>query len=180
MPDYTAGSGANPRAALVRGALGIVLDRAVLGQILSDLRARNYRVAAFDCRPWDPTSAADQLAEVLAMPPSLPRNLSTVGSWLSELARTDNPYGEPVLRLALVLGVYDDFLSRHRPEALSLLDAIAQATRMARLFDHRIVPLVQSDDPELTLGAVPTVVLSSREAFRMSLWPQPPADGGEA
>ena len=47
--------GEAPRPALptlATGAVGIIYDRAVLGAALSDLRAKAYRVVAFDCRRW--------------------------------------------------------------------------------------------------------------------------------
>ena len=161
-------------ASLARGAVALVHERRVLGSVLTDLKARSYRIAAFDCRKWQtPLDAGPELAQGLAMPVSLPRTMDTVGTWLSELGRSDAPYGDERLRMALVLGVYDDFMSRHRPEALSLLDQLAQASRMAVMFEHRILVVVQSDTPDLKLEAVPTEVIASKQDFRIALWPPP-------
>jgi hypothetical protein len=104
------------------------------------------------------------------MPESLPRTLPVVGAYLQELARSDEPYGDLRLRMAVVLGVFDDFLARHRADALLLLDELGQASRMAQLFQHRVLVLVQSDDPDLAIVAVPTMTVTSRQAFRSSLW----------
>jgi hypothetical protein len=93
-----------------------------------------------------------------------------VGNYLEELARSDAPFGDLRLRMAVVLGVYDDFLSRHRADALVLLDELAQASRMALLYQHRILVLLQSDDPELDFVAVPTMTIPNRQTFRSSLW----------
>jgi hypothetical protein len=51
-----------------------------------------------------------------------------------------------------------------------LLDEFAQAARMGLLFQHRILVLVQSDDPDLEVVAVPTVTIPDRQTFRASLW----------
>lgn len=156
---------------LATGAVGIVYDRAVLGSALSDLQARAYRVAAFDCRRWsDPLIAGQEIGAAVGMPDSLPRTLPTVGSYLQELARSDAPFGDLRLRMVLVLGVFDDFLARYRAEALQLLDELGQASRLALHFQHRIITLVQSDDPNLSFVAVPTTTIPDRLSFRESLW----------
>lgn len=166
--------GEAPRPAsptLATGAVGIIYDRAVLGAALSDLQAKSYRVAAFDCRRWsNPLAAGQELGTALGMPESLPRTILSVGNYLEELARSDAPFGDLRLRMAVVLGVYDDFLSRHRADALVLLDELAQASRMALLYQHRILVLLQSDDPELDFVAVPTMTIPNRQTFRSSLW----------
>ena len=163
-----------PRAAsptLATGAVGIVYDRAVLGGVLNDLQVKAYRVAAFDCRRWaDPLAAGQELGAALGMPESLPRTIPVIASFLEELARSDSPYGDLRLRMAVILGVFDDFLARHRAEALNLLDALGQASRQAQLFGHRMLVLVQSDDPSLTFVAVPTTTIRERQDFRASLW----------
>ncbi len=154
--------------------MALVYERRVLGSVLTDLKAKAYRIAALDCRKWQtPIGAAHELAQALAMPVSLPRTMDMVGTWLGELARSDAPYGDERLRLALVLGVYDDFMSRYRPEALSFLDQLAQASRMAVMFEHRILVVVQSDTPDLQLVAVPTETIHSKQDFRLALWPVP-------
>ena len=125
--------GEAPRVAsptLATGAVGIIYDRAVLGGVMSDLQAKAYRVAAFDCRRWaNPLAAGQALGTALGMPESLPRTLPVVGAYLQELARSDEPYGDTRLRMAVVLGVFDDFLSRNA-DALAP-DEPRQASRMA-------------------------------------------------
>lgn len=160
-----------PSPTLATGAVGMIYDRTVLGAVMGDLAAKDYRVAAFDTRRWtNPLAVGQDLGAALGMPESLPRTLPVVGSYLQELARSDEPYGDPCLRLVVVLGVFDDFLARHRATALLLLDELGQAARMAHLFDHRILVIVQSDDPDLEVVAVPMVAIRSRESFRSSLW----------
>jgi len=163
-----------PRAAsptLATGAVGIIHDRTVLGAAMSDLQAKAYRIAAFDCRRWsNPLEAGQELGAALGMPESLPRTIPVVGSYLEELARSDAPFGDLRLRMAVVLGVFDDFLARHRADALVLLDELGQASRMAQLFQHRILVIVQSDDPSLDVVAVPTMSIPDRQTFRSSLW----------
>jgi len=166
--------GEAPRPAsptLATGAVGIIYDRAVLGAAISDLNAKSYRVAAFDCRRWEnPLGAGQELGAALGMPESLPRTIPVVGNYIQELARSDSPFGDLRLRMAVVLGVFDDFLGRHRAEALLLLDELGQASRMAQLFQHRVLVIVQSDDPDLDFVAVPTITIRNRQAFRTSLW----------
>jgi hypothetical protein len=163
-----------PRAVsptLATGAVGIIYDRAVLGAAMSDLQARDYRVMAFDCRRWsNPLTAGQELGAAFEMPESLPRTIPVVGSYLEELARSDAPFGDHSLRLAVVLGVFDDFVKRQRADALVLLDELGQASRMAQLFQHRILVIVQSDDPELDFVALPTMTIPDRHTFRTSLW----------
>ena len=166
--------GEAPRPAsptLATGAVGIIYDRAVLGAAMNDLQAKSYRVAAFDCRRWsNPLAAGQELGTTLGMPESLPRTIPVVGSYLQELARGDSPFGDLRLRMVVVLGVFDDFLRRHRADALVLLDELGQASRMAQLFQHRVLVLIQSDDPDLEVVAVPTMVIPDRQTFRTALW----------
>jgi hypothetical protein len=156
---------------LATGAVGIIYDRAVLGAAMNDLQAKAYRVAAFDCRRWsNPLAAGQELGMAFGMPESLPRTIPVVGNYMEEIARSDSPFGDLRLRMAVVLGVFDDFLRRHRADALMLLDELGQASRMAQLFQHRILVIIQSDDPALEVVAVPTLTIPDRQTFRTSLW----------
>ena len=78
--------GGAPRAAsptLATGAVGIIYDRAVLGGVMSDLQAKAYRVAAFDCRRWANPLAAIAIwisASKWIIPASIARSLPTAAS----------------------------------------------------------------------------------------------------
>lgn len=162
--------------ALARGGrVAAVGDRALLGEILGQLNVRRYRVAAFDCRRWTgPAVMVAELAEAFEVPDYYPRTLAAVLDHLTDLARSDTPMGEERLRLAVVLGVFDSFLAEHRASALSLVDGLAQASRMAEMFGHRLLPVVQTDGAGLDVAAAPTVTIGTFREFRDAMWPPRP------
>jgi RNAse (barnase) inhibitor barstar len=122
------------------------------------LESYGYRCQAFDCGDW--LSEADMhrdLAARLEFPAYYGRNLDALNDCLGEI---DMPEAAGV---ALVLWRFDRFAIRPGVRAWDVLDVIASASWVHRLYGRRLLGLVQSDDPDLyfaPVGARPVMWVS--------------------
>jgi hypothetical protein len=123
--------------------------REVLDADIEWLMEHDYRANDLDCAGW---LSGDDLQEAIAAQLEFPdyygRNLDTLDDCLSEL-----PIPENGGRL-LILRAFDQFASRCPDIAWYVLDIIAANSRYHLLFGRRLITLLHSDDPQLTIEAV--------------------------
>lgn len=123
----------------------------VLEDTVGWLVEHGYDVVRLPAAEW--TSQADfhrDIRVALDFPDHYGDNLDAFNDCLRDLAtRGGNGAG-----LVLVLAGYDAFASREPRAAQVILDVIADQSRTGALFGHRMLCLVQSDDPRLTFVPV--------------------------
>jgi len=125
----------------------------LLAQDMACLQQFGYRVYALDAALWK--SAADFHAEakrVLEFPSHYAANLA---SWIDCLGDLPLPDEGGVL---IQIRHFDTFARLDPHFAHTLLDSIESASRRFLLSGHRLLALVQSDDPRIRferIGAVP-------------------------
>jgi RNAse (barnase) inhibitor barstar len=133
---------------LVRnGFVTLFWQPAVLDEAIEALTGLGYRIASADAAPW--ASEADMhrdLAVLLDFPDYYGANLDALNDSLGDVAQAGN--------LALVLWHYDRFRARNPLVAHTLLDIVADQGRVAALTGHRLLCLVQSDDPDIRFAPV--------------------------
>ena len=114
----------------------------------------------FDAASW--SSDADMyehLAAGLHFPDYFGRNLNALNDCMSDVASGD--YGwdvEAHTGLVIVLRSFDAFAAVDPGTAQIVLDILARQARGALLIGHRLICLVQSNDPQLSfepVGAMP-------------------------
>lgn len=95
-----------------------------------------------------------ELAAALDFPDYYGHNVDALNDCMGDVAAGD--YGAPAdaTGLVLVLTNFDTFAASHGPTAQALLDIFASQARNAALFGHRMICLVQSDDPKLSFEPV--------------------------
>lgn len=139
------------------GFVTMFWDQGVLAASLSWLADHGYQVAEIDVASCQDTETLlDRFAETMNFPDYFGRNLMALNDCMSDVARGD--YGADLdpkaTGLVLVLRRYDAFATRECRDAHAILDIFAGQARIGALFGHRMMCLVQSDDPHLTFPSV--------------------------
>jgi RNAse (barnase) inhibitor barstar len=140
---------------LLSGACTLYYRPEILAQDVAWLREHSYEVHAFDCAAWDSEELFHtEISQALGFPRYYGGNLSALNDCLAELDVRDEG------GLALQFNRFDH-LARTLPEfAWHVLDIIEDNSRHHLLFGHRMIALLQSDDPRLEfkpVGARPIV-----------------------
>jgi len=136
-------------ALLQNGPVAMYFDRAVLSEDLHRLVEGAYLVDKFECGAWQtPAEAMADLARQLRFPDYFGGNLDALNDCLGDIEVPDNA------GRALVLVTFDKVVERFGEFAWQLLDVIASQGRYHLLHGRRLIGIVQSDDPRLSLAPV--------------------------
>jgi hypothetical protein len=133
------------------------------------LAEHGYRVVRLDARDW--AGAADlhrEIGAALGFPDHYGHNLDAFDECMTEVAAYGHGADRDATGTVLVLVRYDAFAAREPRVAQGVLDVVGSAARFAMLFGHRMLCLVQTDDPDLRfapVGATP-VAWNPDEATR--------------
>lgn len=137
-----------------------------LDETTSWLADHGYRLVHLDAAAW--TTPADfhrDIRTALDFPDHYGDNLDAFDDCLRDVAMYAYGADRDATGTVLVFTRYDAF-ARHEPRAAqAILDIIAGTARFAMLYGHRMLCLVQSDDPDLAfepVGATPV----TRQDFR--------------
>lgn len=141
----------------------------VLDDTTTWLTEHGYQLVRLEAKEW--TTQADfhtAVKPALDFPDYYGHNLDAFNDCLRDVAYYEYGADRDATGTILVLTGYDAF-TRHEPKAAQvILDIIASNARLAMLIGHRLLCLVQSDDPELAfapVGATP-VTWNLKESFR--------------
>ncbi|HVP60757.1 MAG TPA: barstar family protein [Myxococcaceae bacterium] len=121
----------------------------VLERDLHWLRERGYVISSFDATGW--ASGADPLREIareLQFPQHFAGNLDALHECLSELSIPDDS------GRAIVIRRFEALYGQDPGFAWNLLDVFAAESRNHLLRGRRLMVLVQTDDPRLSIRAV--------------------------
>jgi RNAse (barnase) inhibitor barstar len=130
------------------GFVTLFWQPAVLEVTLGELADLGYRVVTVDAASW--ASEADlhrELAALLEFPDYYGENLDALNDCVRQLAEAERAF-------ALVLWHYDRFRARNPLVAHTVLDIVADQGRVAALTGHKLLCLVQSDDPDIRFAPV--------------------------
>ena len=127
----------------------------VLDDTVATLAGLGYLVHRFDARAW--VTRADFAAAVkdeLDFPGYFGGNLDAFDDCLRDVAAFEYGADRDSAGTVLVFTGYDTFTARDPRAAQSILDIIAGNARLGLLYGHRMICLVQSDDPDLRFAPV--------------------------
>ncbi len=127
----------------------------MLTSTLEWLSSEGYRVIVIDAVTWSTTDdALDALAGALGFPDYFGQNLSALNDCLRDVAAFQYGSDENSTGTALALTHFEGFAARQPDIAHALLDVFARRARTGLLIGHRMLCLVQSDDPHLSFDVV--------------------------
>lgn len=145
---------------VTNGPVTMFRRSSVLSETIDWLRSNAYRVVDLSADSWSANSDMyNDTARALDFPDYFGRNLAALNDCMGDVGSGD--YGwdaEADTGLVIVLRRFDAFASVDRSTAQKLLDIFANQARSALLIGHRIICLVQSNDPALSfdpVGATP-------------------------
>jgi hypothetical protein len=125
------------------------------------LRRHGYTLVSLDASGW--TSDADlhrDIAAALDFPAYYGHNLNALNDCMRDVVNYAYGTTHEATGLALTFAGYDAFARQSVRTAHIVLDIMAEQARCAMLTGHRILCLVQSDDPTLSfepVGAMPVI-----------------------
>src|SRR4051812_1067204 len=127
----------------------------VLDETVSWLQARDYGILALDAGRWaDVADMHSNLSRVFDFPQYYGHNLGALNDCLRDVAFYKYGAHSDSAGTVLVLRHFDAFARSNREVAQALLDIYAGAARMGILIGHRMLCLLQSDDPQLEFDPV--------------------------
>jgi RNAse (barnase) inhibitor barstar len=133
----------------------------LLDETIDWLRSHAYRVVEFDAGSWHSDSGMyDDIALRLSFPDYFGRNLAALNDCMRDVATGDYGWDADATGLVIVLRAFDSFTLADRRTAQAMLDILARQARSAMLMGHRIMCLVQSNDPRMSfepVGATPVM-----------------------
>jgi len=134
----------------------------LLDETVGWLRSHGYRVVELDAGSWSSASDMyDAVSAALEFPDYFGRNLDALNDCMRDVASGDWGWDSAAdTGLVIVLRAFDAFTGMDRRTAQVMLDIFADQARCAILVGHRIICLVQSNDPGLTfepVGAMPVM-----------------------
>lgn len=133
--------------------------REVLQHTLEQLAALGYDIVQIDATAWRTEQDLHRdMAAALSFPSYYGNNLDALNDCLSDVGSGDYGVSAAATGLALVIIGYDKFAAVEPDIAQTVLDIFAGQARHAVLIGHRMLCLVQSDDPRITfvpVGATP-------------------------
>ena len=134
----------------------------LLDETVGWLQSHAYRVVEFDAGSWSSKADMyDDVASALSFPDYFGRNLEALGDCMSDVAAADYGWDANAnTGLVIVLRAFNAFTKVDCRTAQKVLDIFADRARSAILIGHRIICLVQSNDPRLAfepVGAMPVL-----------------------
>jgi Barstar (barnase inhibitor) len=152
---------------MMNGFITLFRHRAFLEQTLEWLHAHHYHVVRVDASHWSSQADTCDLGQALGFPDYNGRSLDALNDYMGDLASYNHGSSPDATGLVLVLTGYDRFAACCPVLAHAILDIFADQARSAALIGHRMMCLVQSDDPDIRfdpVGATP-VQWNDKEAL---------------
>jgi hypothetical protein len=137
------------------GAVSLFYRERVLGKVLAELTALDYAVVEVDAGDWvSRADLHDGLAAKLDFPTYYGRNVAALRDCLADVAKGEYGWSTARTGLAVAIRRFDRFEARQPVEAYDLMDAAARQASYGLLFGHRLLWLLQVDDPGFRPKAV--------------------------
>lgn len=139
---------------LRNGPICIYHNNGILNEDFNWFNDHNYEVFDMNCRTWTKNNSHKKIKEALFFPDYYGENLDAFDDCLGDML--NNKYRG----LILVFRNFDNFVEQHRTTSKGILDSIARTSREWLIEGHKLICLIQSNDPNLHFpelgGLIPT------------------------
>jgi RNAse (barnase) inhibitor barstar len=131
------------------GCITLFYRLETLDEYVNELKELKYGIVQFDCTNWkNINDMFEQIADKLDFPDYFGMNFNALNDCLSDLEIPEES-GK-----VLVFKRFGTFAKRDYDIAWSLLDYIANNSRLFLLFGQRLLALVQSDDDKIRFDKI--------------------------
>ncbi|QFZ18729.1 barnase inhibitor [Saccharothrix syringae] len=133
----------------------------ILDETIAWLSDHGYQIIRVDAAHW--STEADlhrDIAAAFSFPDYYGHNLDALNDCMRDVVSQDYGWTPHTTGLVLVFADYDAFATRCPSPAQAVLDIMAEHSRSASLFGHRLMCLVHSNDPRIhfaPVGATPVM-----------------------
>lgn len=132
-------------ALMQNGPMNLYYRNEILDSDIDSLKGLGYLIEIFDCSKWENNGLMyDAFAEQLKFPDYFGRNLAALNDCLCDLEMPEEG------GRALVFKNYDQFAKIDGEIAQIVLDIIHSRSYSYLLTGHRLIGLVQSNDPSIS------------------------------
>jgi hypothetical protein len=133
----------------------------VLDELVAGLVQGGYQIVRLDAGSWaKEIDFHRDIKAALDFPDYYGHNLDAFNDCMRDVASWDYGASRDATGTVLVFTGYDAFAGREPRSAQLILDLVAVAARRAMLYGHRLLCLVQSNDPNIVfepVGASPVL-----------------------
>ncbi len=136
---------------LQNGSVTLCWKESIFEQYIELLKQEDFDIHEFDCSKWlDIKDFHSSISSALRFPDYYGKNLDAFNDCLSDCI----PEGQ-----GIVLGFrhYDSFAVRLPKKAIDILDIINHNAWLLLLEGHKLIALIQTDNPEICFDNIGTV-----------------------
>ena len=133
---------------LADGPIAMYHTVGILDKDLQWFRTNNYSVYDLDTKNWSGGQAHADIKKSLDFPDYYGENMAAFNDCLGDMISPDHK------GVVLVFRHFDNFLKADKKFGLDLLHIIAEQSRQWLLNRQRLIGIVQSDDPWLTIEKI--------------------------
>jgi Barstar (barnase inhibitor) len=127
----------------------------LLRSVQADLRGLGYETTELDAGGWSSSDVMhEKIASALDFPDYYGRNLNALNDCLGDVATYEYGAEPESAGTVLVISHYDRFAATDLPVATAFTDIFARVARTGLLFGHRMLCLLQVDDPRFSIASV--------------------------
>jgi hypothetical protein len=139
---------------LSRSPVTLYFRPGVFAETIGRLESDGYQVVTFRSATWTVNTMHDNFAAALSFPSYYGRNLNALNDCMSDVVNQDYGWNPTATGLVIAFSGYDGFVRADARSANVVLDIIATRSRETALVGRRLLCLVQTDDPDLSLEPV--------------------------
>ncbi|WP_151999189.1 MULTISPECIES: barstar family protein [unclassified Imperialibacter] len=125
------------------GPICMYHNNGILNEDFSWFSDNNFEVFDMNCRTWTKNNLHKKIKEVLFFPDYYGENLDAFHDCLGDMLNTK------YRGLILIFRSFDVIVEQHRPTSEGILASIARTSREWLIDGHKLICLIQSNDPDL-------------------------------
>ncbi len=125
------------------GPICMYHNNGILDDDFNWFSSNNFEVFEMNCHSWTKKNLHKKMKEALYFPDYYGENLNAFYDCLGDMLNTK------YRGLVLIFRNYDNLVEQHRPTSEGILDSIARTSREWLIEGHKLICLIQSNDPDL-------------------------------
>ena len=125
------------------GPICMYHNNGTLNEDFSWFSDHSFEVFDMNCQTWTKNNFHKKIKEALFFPEYYGENLDAFDDCLGDM------FNSKFRGLVLIFRNFDNLVEEHRPTSEGVLDSISRTSREWLLEGHKLICLIQSNDPDL-------------------------------